>query len=75
MRPVSKPPSKPGWPNSASRGLSRVNPLPQGLHSVQGLCRSCGSGFTRECDGTAHEKIRLCRTPLRPYIPAGRRTR
>ncbi|PTU52275.1 hypothetical protein DBB42_10725 [Pseudomonas plecoglossicida] len=46
---------------------SRVNPLPQGPHCSQGLCRTCGSGFTREEAGPA--EALLFRLPGRA-VPA-----
>ncbi|MDH4842741.1 hypothetical protein E8E78_27715 [Pseudomonas sp. BN505] len=39
---------------------SRVNPLPQGPHQARGQRRTCGSGFTRERDGTGRT---LMKTP------------
>ncbi|AJG16882.1 hypothetical protein RK21_05374 [Pseudomonas plecoglossicida] len=38
---------------------SRVNPLPQVLHSLQMRRDSCGSGFTREEAREDHYKICL----------------
>ncbi|SOD00608.1 hypothetical protein SAMN05660296_00362, partial [Pseudomonas sp. LAIL14HWK12:I8] len=39
--------------------LSRVNPLPQVLRTIQHLHSPCGSGFTREEARTSAENTRV----------------
>ena len=63
---------------SAVPASSRVNPLPQVQHSIQNLCSTCGSGFTRErasADNTIFTDLAQRFVPPQPlqyFLSAGK---